>query len=432
MKLIMGNKKYFYLLIVLFNSTIAIPPINIFRPTDRVLIPEPIPGVCFQFFAGCEGSLDAKGFQDDFEDCVNCNRIEKDDKVNVLQIYQNRQNFLSALKGLDSNTSIGQLSQSFNINDDNGTIGFFKPIGDFKVPFNFLFSSYLYFNPNIWLSFNLSVLKMELNKIRWQKSKRTDNEDDLTFDKSDKELINTVADFLNIDLRPWSRTGLGDFIIETGWYEDFPQFQKTFLINVRPQLRVGINIPTAVTQDENKILALPFGNNGSWGIQIAGGLDLDFVYRTRFGLDVQLLFLFGNIRDRRLKIDCNQTDLLFPVKIPAYRDYGLGQQFNLFLENFGLYNICGLSFKLNYQYLKRNEDQLFFCKDKIDPLIVNGAESLQDWTAHSFIFKLTHDWAFLNPDNQSRPAIDLWFKLGFNGKRAILLNTLGAAFTFRY
>jgi hypothetical protein len=412
-----------------YTTLWALPPINLFRPSDRFILPEIWPCTPFEFTVAYEGSIKVRGFQDDDDECrqvsTDCS-VDGEKKVNVLHIYQDKQNALAAFKGFESTTSLGQLSQLFNINDENGGRGTFKPTARFKVPLNLMFIAQYNYKYGLSFGLYLPVYSMELSRVRWYEcANATTLENRLEHD-----LIKLIKDTADLDITGWKRTGIGDLVAMVLWTGNFPQIEKFLLTNVRVNARLGLNFPTGKRQDEDKILAIPFGSDGSWGIQMAGGLDLFFCSFLRGGLDAEFLYLFGNTRCRRLKVDCNQTDLLFLTKLPAFREFGLSQQFNLYLEAF---NFCkGLTFKVNYQFLKRNEDKLFVCNDRIDPFIVNSAESLQDWTAHSFILSAGYDYGYQCPTSRFIPAIKGWVKWGFNGKRALLANTLGVELTVSF
>jgi len=414
------------ILILLCTELKAIPPINIFRPSDRLLIPLIPLGSSFQLTIGYEGSFSTKAFQDDFNDCNNipgtgspC--IGSNERSNVLQIYQDKQNFLAGLKGFESTCPIGQLSQLFNINDENGLQGLFVPSGCFKVPLNLLISARYYFKYNLSLALHMQVLSMELSDVKWRRIGL--NEDD----NIDSNIINFVQDISGLNIGGWKKTGFGDIVLQGLWIQDFPQ-RKRLISNVQPQFRLGINIPTGLKQDENRVLAFPLGNDGSWGIQVGGGLSLDSWYGFRAGFDAEFLFLFGNTRARRIKTECNQTDLLFLTKLPAFKEFGLGQQFNVFFEKY----IYGLGLGIDYQYLKRDDDKLTVFNDGIDNFLSNTAQNLQDWTAHSIITSVRTFLPYYFPKLGACPTIFGWLKFGFNGKRAILLNTIGINITLSF
>ncbi len=404
------------------SSLDALPPINLFRPSDRFLMPEPIM-CCWgsQLSIGYEGAFHIRGFRDDedflLQACINeSTGIEK--KTNVLDIYQTRQNVLAGLKGLGCETSESQLAQLFNINDENGTQGIYCPTGCLHVPLNLLISQRFYFNYGLSLGLHLPVYQMKLDNIRWKSINTCTTSEQLL----EPDFLEHVRTLSSLNLRGWNRTGIGDFVAQLTWMKDFPQ-TKAFLDNVRVQMRLGLNFPTGKLQDEDLLFAFPFGNDGSWGLQWAGGLDLTFCSMLRGGVDVEFLYLFGNTRCRRVKTVCNQTDLMFLASVPAFREFGLGQQYNLYLESCNFWR--GLSCKLNYQFLKRNDDRLDVCSDRLDTIVINSAESLQDWTAHSLIFGARYDFCKDYPEARVQPSLIAWVKWGFNGKRALLANTLG-------
>jgi hypothetical protein len=84
----------------------------------------------------------------------------------------------------------------------------------------------------------------------------------------------------------------------------------------------------------------------------------------------------------------------------------------------------GFAGTLAYQYFKRTDDALFPCVEGFDVGVINDAESLQEVTAHSLIFMLSYDWAY-----QSSwcviPSCSAFLKIGCNGKRAVVADTVG-------
>ena len=408
----------------------AFPPINLFKPSDRPMQPEPLPCWSSQFTIGYEGALKVKGFRDDDNDCQQIcihasNDIKK--KTNVLHIYGAEQNGLAALKGFDSVTKPGQLSQLFNINDENGTQGFFRPCGEYKIPMNLMLSQRFYFNHGLHFGLHLPVYSMELKNVSWQKlNGSVTGEQNL-----EDDLLRSIREVAGLNVCGWKRTGIGDLIAQLVWMRDYPQ-AKPLLENVRVQARLGAVFPSGKKTAPDDIVAFPFGNDGSWGIQFAGGIDLDFCWALRGGVDVEFIYLFGNERCRRIKTVCNQTDLLFLTKLPVFREFGLNQQYNIYLETCNLFR-SGLSLKANYQFLKQNEDRLFAFSDRYDTEIINSSENVQDWTAHSLILMARYDISHHFEEKRwYEPTLTGWFKWGFNGKRALLANTLGVQLSINF
>ena len=409
-------------MLIVLHCKAFIAPINIFRPTDKFLIPPKWPCTWLQPQISYEGTTKVRGFQDDDEDD---NKRFDERKVNVLQLWQCEQDALAMLKGSDPASALGQLSQRFTINDDNGNHGIFVPCGDFKVPVNLMFATRFHFNYDASLGFFLPYYVMELSNVRFrQKTNNSTFEDILG-----QDLLKTASELACLDLNGWKRQGIGDLLIQGRWARDFPQ-AKPLLTNACPEVRLGLNIPTGKKQDEDKLIAFPFGTDGAWAVQLAGGLNLTFNCYLRGGIDVEFVYLFGNTRLRRIKTDPAQTDLLFPVKVPAFKEFGLVQQYNIYIKtgNFLPYT----SFRLDYQHLKHNEDRLFVCSDKFDPLVIDSAQRLQDWTTNSFIFSLDYDPSCSCSDSYFKPFVTAWYKLGFVGKRALLANTAGISLSLSF
>ena len=405
---------------ILFLSQLcySVPPINLFRPSDRPLFPDPV-STCWssQMTLTYEGAFHIKAFADIIEDERNCEPCrDHEKKVCILDLYQDQQNVLAGFKGFESDTPASNVSQQFNLNDEAAAQGLFKPSAFLSIPLNLLFSYRYYFDHGLRLEFHLPVIHAKLSQVRWcSLANEKDFEGCLG-----AQLLEDAATIAGLRSNGWSRTGIGDFVIQTAWMRNFAQ-SRPFLQDVRVQGRFGIVFPTGKKEDEDKILAFPFGNDGSWAIQFGGGLDLDFGYTLRGGADVEFIYLFGNTRLRRVKTADSQTDLFFLTKLPAFREFGLGQQYNIYLESYW-YNT---SFKLNYQFLKRNDDRLDVKSDRTDSAIVNSAPSLFDWTAHSIILMARHDLFREESSFWFCPSLSAFVKFGFNGKRALLAHTAG-------
>lgn len=388
-----GNSlKSLYLLILILYITklCSIPPINLFRPTDRPLLPDIFPGTKFQFMVGFEHAIKVKGFKEvSNQMAVTKNEKEHHEEVNVLQIYEKYQEIGDKYKCI--------------------------PHGTFKTPISILASARYVFDNNINIGLYLPYYEFELQDTTWKCNKKN-------------KLLDKFTKKYDINIGNWKRAGIGDLVLEAIWMKNYMQ-NKPLITNVRPQLRLGLDFPTSKRQNYDKILAIPFGNDGSWGIQFAAGIDLNFRWFLRGGIDAEFLYLFGSRGIRRIQTQLNQTDLLLSTKVDTFKDFGLGQQYNLYLQTA---TWAGSSIKINYQYLKSNEDYIFPNSDKYNPLIVNNAEYLQDWTAHSLIAFVDFDYARINPDASVKPVLLGWFKWGFNGKRAILINSIGATLTISF
>lgn len=411
------NIKILLVIILQFANSLALPPINLFRPADKMLIPNRWAYSKYQFTVGYEGAISIKGIiaNDEEKDIEWCTR-----RVNPLQVYQPLQNGLAVLKGFDSESDAGQKAQMFNIDDDNGITNMYKLCGDFKVPVNLMLSARFLLPYGLTFGLHLPYYEMELKDIRY-----TNGNTDISFEQilsDDYNFLKDAESIGGISLSPWKRKGVGDLVAQLSYYIAYPQF-RPILRQVGISLRPAVVIPTGKQADEDLLLAIPFGNDGSWGLQVGGGLDLNFGRYARGGFDVELLYLFGNTRLRRIQTDSTQTDLLFLKKVCAFKEYGLAQQYNLYFDL--AYPNWGIIFRTNFQHLHQNENKLYLFSNSYNSVIANNAESLQDWSTNSLIFNFIYDSGFRAPLKGSNIFVTAWYKQGLVGKRALLANTLG-------
>jgi len=397
----------------------AIIPYNIFQPYDVLLMPYRSPIDHVRIMVGYEGAVHTRAFLGDDTDMLTRTQTT----VNVLQIWQKHQDAIAAFKGSAPETAIGQLAQQLNIDDDNTQHGIYTPCAKLHMPANILFGMQWRLPHHIKLAVFIPYRVAELTNVSWkQHNPQVTYEEIVTPD-----LIAEIEQVSDMCLRGWKRHGFGDLMIQADYTLYIPQ-NKPWLKNVGLDVRGGLLFPTGLKENPNLLLGLPFGYDAGVGILAAARLELCYIHEILFGVDVELLHLFGNTRMRRIKINPAQTDLLFLTKVPAFKDPGFTQHYTLYLEKLALYK--NLSIQLAYQYTKHNDDKLFVCQEGYSPAIINSAESLQDWTAHNLIGKISYEW--LDAKGYVNPSFSLFVKTGFNGKRAILADTVGALFTMNF
>lgn len=401
-------------------------PINYFRPYNINLMPEHSPNKCFQITGVYEGGFNFHGFAaDDEEESVSFTR-----KVNILQVYQDTQDALAAFKGFAPSSPLALFGQQFNRDDDDGIRGHLVPTADLELKANLIFSARYYFPQDIILAVHVPFLVMELHNVQWRDLTGTVRaEDRRVRELLTDQFVSTIRRLANLDLTGWQRSGFGDVVVMGQWLRDFPQ-PKPLLKNVRLNGRLGLTLPTGVKRDEDRLFAIPFGNDGSVGIVFGAGIDLRFGSMLKAGGDIELLHLFGSTRDRRIKIDPGQTDLLFLAKDRVFKEFGWTQQFNLYVQAWRFYR--GFSFKVDYEYTKHFEDKVWLSNAAFDPIIANSAQSLQESTMHGVILNLAYDFSQDLCDPVVGPYISFFGKVGFNGKRAIIGNTFGVALSLSF
>lgn len=396
-------------------------PINYFRPWDINLRPPYWSGVPLQMTGFYEGGIKAYGFNGDNED------------VNVTQIWSRTQDAIAMLKGFpDNSKETNYLLDILMDPQDDGVRGNFKVTGNFNLFANAVICARYRVPHNIALGVFLPILSMRLHDVAFTDlTQDVTQEDSIVKEFLTDNFLTTVQQFdPMLNLRGWKRTGLGDIALMAEWLEFYPQ-PKEYLKNVGLNFRVGITTPTGFKTNVDDILFVPSGFDGSWSIFFGGGIIFNWFDHLRAGVDFEFIVLFGDTRVRRIKTNVDQTEFLFLAKAPVHTEYGFTQRYNVFGELYRIYH--GLSASMIYQYWQHSDDKLALLTNEYSNQIANTAQSLQGWTIHQFIFKVDYDFQCdLSSTNRVKPQIQLFYKLPFNGKRALVVQTIGAGITFNF
>lgn len=361
----------------------------------------------------------------------------ENDEVNVLQIWQRNQNALAMLQGFSPDSPMTQLWETIKNNAgqqniDNDVRGHLIPCGDFKYRGGGGVTGRYHLNHNFSLAAYGQFYSLELKNVTFLDKTGGNSPADIAVreDLTDNFLATIKALDPSLNLDGWRRSGPGDLIFMAEWLRHFPQL-KPILRDVVLNVRAGSLIPLSLKKNEDDILSVPFGFDGSSAIIFGGGIAVNWFNLINGGADIELTHFFGNTRERRIKVHPDQTELLFLAKVPAHKDFGLTQRYNLFLEADRFYR--GFSFGAAYQYWRHGEDKLALCSHEFSTEIANTAESLQEWTIHQMIITLSYDmYADLDDDAAIKPHIRLFYRFPFNGQRAILSNTAGVMLTFNF
>ena len=393
------------------------------RPWDINLRPQPWP--CSRFQAGFFTEIGIKTF--------GANEHTTD--VNVLKIWTPTQDALAMLKGFGPNSPETTLLNMINADAgeeviDNGIRGHFNVTGDLEYEAGIGFWGRYFFPHNISFAVSLPIYSMRLKNVNFMDlTSEGMNAQDVSVRENLTDNFFDVVHSLDpeLNLIGWSRTGIGDIALITEWYRDFPQ-AKPLVKNVSLTVRSGMTLPTGEKINENDIFSIPFGFDGSASLFIGGGIGVNWLYHLRWGIDFQFFHLFGNTRERRIKIADRQTEFLFLAQDKVFKDPGFVQRYNLFVEGFHIFH--GLTASMVYQFYKRSDDSLAICSNAFNPNIANTANSLLEWTTHNALIKLTYDFQYDLDENTTyfKPQLGLFYKFSFNGERSVLVNSAGVLY----
>lgn len=404
------HRKLYFFVIAIMHITVA-DAMNMTKPYDIFVRPHHYPSKCSQLYVLAEKGFDAKGY--------GCSG----GRINSARIWNYDQNSLKMLEGFGPDSEMYKLREDIGGND-NGTRGHFC-VNSVLDSAGAGFAARFFFPHDFSLGIYLPVYHANLKRIRW--CELPEEEDDPIKELLTDNFCANVYKLGCLDLGCWKKTGLGDLTFLGDWIRNFPQ-PRPMLKNVRLNGRFGVSCPTGLKQDEDKVLAYPFGNDGSWAMIFAGGLDVMFGSYFNAGLDVELTHLFGYTKMRRIKTNRCQTELLLLQKCMAYKDYALRQQFTLYTQLSNFYR--GLSIKAGYQFFKHGEDSLSLLSNDFSTDIANTAKSLDEQTMHNFLVKISYDFVECAQRNAAViPTISFYAKVPFNGKRAIQSTFVGLLFS---
>lgn len=352
-------------------------------------------------------------------------------KTNVLGIWSENQDALAMLRGYSPDNPITQFYvKTLDMPDINGIRGTLTFKGSLKGQQGGI--NFRYHAPhNLTVGIYLPIMHMALKHVEWQDNTKNIGMDDvLVINELTSKLRERVHDFdPTLNLNGWDRTGVGDLFLFTEWQRQFYQGRE-ILKNVGLCGRVGFAFPTGLKTNEDYILSIPFGFDGSFGIIFGGGIDLTWFDIFMGGIDVEFIEIFGNTRMRRIKTNPDQTEFLLLTKVPAYKDFGFTQRFNLYLDS-KLWR--GFSIRSTYQFWKHSPDSLTLKTNEFSDNTANTAQSLEQWTVHQMIVQLAYDGQCDIPNSSIvKPQFSMFLKFPFNGERAILFDTFGFTLSFNF
>lgn len=420
------NMKNFYCVLLICLLGVAYMPvhgligINLFRPYDINLLTPRWQDTHVQWAHWGEFSYRVQGVNEDGH------------RVPVTQLWSGTQNALAMLQGFPANSPETEFLQNVlggaMATDTRGLVRFNGKM--FAHSYNAYVRAFL--PHNMVLGIYIPVYDLKLTNVTITDLTTGDTPEDVLVREQLtsilKERVRMFDPAINLD--GWHRTGFGDINVMAEWCRDFPQ-PKPALKNVFLTTRLGFNLPSGLKTNVNDIVSVPFGFDGSMGMIFGAGLILNWYTYVKGGLDFQFTYLFGNTRERRIKVDNEQTDLLLLAKAKTFCDFGFTQRYNLFLE---IDPLPGLSFQAIYQFFKHTDDTLSICTNDFSDFIANTALNLQEWTMHHMIFKANYDFQCIMADSKSwfKPQLSLFAKFPFNGQRAILCSTVGASIVLNF
>ncbi len=383
----------------------------------------------YNFMIESEPLLAQRKWQWNFltQTCINTESYDENGiLVNPLQIYETQQNILGLFQGFGAESQFNQLVNSLAAGPgggvNNSQNGLFTPTGDFSGYQVAFLSSYKFHN-NCYFKISLPVYNLQLSNVEWT---YTGNNSTFSGQQIETELVNSfmtdAKNIFDLSLGGWKISGLGDLAMLLDYIADFPQ-GRSVLRNVRVHFRVGLTFPTGLVADENLLMPQPLGADGSVTLPFGGGLDINLGRYFQCGFRGQFNYIWGNEKLRRVPTFENQTTLMFPEVVSTFKNYGMTQRFDLYMQ---IYNvISALSFKVAYEYYFKAQDSISVNLPGFNYSLLNTNTNLDEITRHNMILLLSFDSAFLKKFDKIHPQVGLFANLPFNGSFVTSAATTG-------
>lgn len=392
-------------------------PLNFLRPYDDLFFREGNAKHA-QIYAVAEHGFKAQG------------RDSEGDRVAPFSLWQCDQSTLAMLKGFPADSPITQFAQEFNLEGDDGVRGHLRPSAHLEYD-TAIVCARAYLPHNISLSVHVPVHRFKVSDVVWcDLTKDETFEDQLVKQELTGDIQQVVCDLGCLSMGAWSDTGLGDIVVAGQWLKEFPQV-KDLLRKVTINFRSGMSLPTAKKYPDDQAFKIPLGNDEAFGIFVGGGIDLKYDYHIRVGADAQFLHLFGSTRERRIKTDATQGDILLLPKVKCRKDFGVTQRYNLFFELHRIFH--GLSFRATYQFWQHSQDNLSLFTNEFSTATANDSVRLDDWTFHHIILSAHYEVAADRYDDATfTPELTFYYKAPINGTNSIVAHAVGGALIFNF
>ncbi|NBV40767.1 hypothetical protein EBR77_02895 [bacterium] len=405
-------------LALIAHSTQAIAPYGFLQPYNFVIQPD-IQDKTVQIIGLFEQAFNTRSYDVD------------GNLVNPLQMYESKQDALALFQGFDTDSQFAQLLNSFAMGPGSSLsadAGLYSVTGDVKARAEAIGLSWK-ISHGFSVRAYLPLYQIELKNVDWIYSGGVD---DIFSDAvMQQELLSSFAqdakNLFDLSIDGWKVSGVGDLALMVQWQANFPQYRKA-LNNVQPRIRFGIEIPTGKKVNENVIAMPAFGNDGALAFPFGAELNLQAFRHLEFKVNAQFWYILGNTKNRRIKSFENQTTLLLPSVVSAYKEHGFVQNFNLGLK----INLThGLFARALYDYERKSEDIIFVSKNGALSSIVATQKSLDETTHHYAMLSVGFDGAMYERLT-TKPQIHFFVRIPFNGSAATCASTVGAQLSLEF
>lgn len=350
--------------------------------------------------------------------------------VNPLQIYESQQNLIALYQDTDTTNSkfislLNNIAGGPGGGVGNMQNGLFTPTGKFSAGQIALTGMYG-LGHGCYFKAVLPFYFVTLHSVNFAYSGNSNLFSGAQMQELTENFIQDAQSIFNLNVNGWTKRGVGDATLMLEWQQDYPQ-PRPMLKNVQPNIRLGISLPTSECTDENNIMAVPFGADGSFSVPFGGGLGINLANHVELGFSGQFWYYWSNQKERRIKTFPTQTSLLYPKTAEAVKEFSFLQNFNLHAQAF---SFCKrFSLKFCYQYWRKGEDKITPISSAFNPEIINTAPQLLESTQHNVFLTLNYS-PKANDFKRIVPQAQLFWKGAVKGMRTAISSTFGGQLSF--
>jgi hypothetical protein len=375
----------------------------------------------FQCGVRAEYGFDFRGYPVDMKDSVlkgyNC-RTTKSNCAQYIDLYES--DFASFMGGqeIDFAGQYAQRGTPYGGQTASQLLAFDGQLGVSSLTLNFEYWIAKYIKIGYYAPFY---------RINLQTLTHVVNERQKTFESALLQDIFSVYQSAAYQVTPYSLTGFGDSECIVSWQRYFYE-NRDFISGIFASLRAGLYLPSPYQSCDymDTFLKIPLGYDCAWGIPFGGALEIDINKYGGAGISADCIAFFGKIRDRFVRTDMRQTDLLTLEKVSSFVQPGFKESFSVYAVGHNLEKT--VSGTLAYQYNKQNESDIFLCGGNYASLISQSSNLLENWTNHNLVFLC--EGAAIYPSVEV--GYSAFVKLGLTGCRSIVANTCGITINLVY
>ena len=415
----------------LLNFISPLQRTNLFEPYEWLL--DPVRFDCYEEFAGrdaygivCnalyEGAFSIHGYCGSAIMGVPYIPPKGRRKGNPLHIFTKTENSFASFLGYDPlNDARGALAQQYVIDEGVLSDGQMSLHGDLSLH-QVKLSLEKWINDQFRIGWYVPLYKITLHKIAVETKTATP-----FFEYNLNNPFYKTLEHYDLFLKPYSMHGIGDSSLLLSWQNNFVEYRNT-ITSMVCSAHGGLHLPTRMHQEsEHKtFLPIPLGYDTSFGIILGGALEAGIGRYVDLGIAADCTVLIGSLKERLIKTDVRQTELLLLAQEKTYLDPGMHQKFDVYISGHDLYKNKILT--VAYQYNKQHDSDLIVCSDHFSTLVASSSQTLDPWSTHSATFIGT----IINPFGLDNTIISGFLKYGLSGERSLVSSTAGFSLSLMF